>query len=122
MDTQTRKTAPEIRAAIRKLGPRGKGRRYPEELKRDVLAYLAERRRMGRGLTATSAELGIPERSLKIWSSAPRPSSVPSFIAMTLAGAPELRPASSIVVHTPGGVRIEGLDVAALADLLRRLA
>jgi len=25
-------------------------------------------------------------------------------------------------VHAPGGVRIEGLDTASLADLLRRLA
>ncbi len=36
MDTMSR--ASEIRAAVRRLGPRGKGRRYPEELKRDVLA------------------------------------------------------------------------------------
>ena len=90
MDTQTTKAATEIRAAIRKLGPRGKGRRYPEELKREVLAYLAERRKVGRGLKTTSAELGIPERSLKIWSGAPRSPAMPSFVALTLAAAPEV--------------------------------
>ncbi len=52
----------------------------------------------------------IPERSLKIWSSAPS-SSTPSFIAMTLAGEPERRAGSCIVVHAPSGVRIEGLNV-----------
>lgn len=122
MDTQTTKTAAEIRATIRRLGPRGKGRRYPEELKRDALGYVAERRKVGRGLRTASAELGIPERSLHMWSSAPRSSSTPSFIAMTLADVPEPRPAGGIVVHAPGGVRVEGLDVASLADLLRRLA
>lgn len=121
MDTQTRKRAAEIRAAIRALGVRGKGRRYPEAVKRDVLAYLAERRKVGRGLATTSAELGIPERSIKIWSSAPRPSSTPTFTTMQIADAPEVLP-TRIVVHVPGGVRVEGLDVASLADLLRRLA
>ncbi len=122
MDTQTRKKAAEIRAAIRALGTRGQGRRYPESLKRAVLAYLAERRKVGRGLATTSAELGIPERSIKLWSSSPRPSSSPTFVAMEVADAAEASPAPRIVVHALGGVRVEGLDVASLADLLRRLA
>ena len=29
---------------------------------------------------------------------------------------------NGLVVHGPGGLRVEGLDVAALAELLRRLA
>src|SRR6266496_3592056 len=109
MDTQTRKKAAEIRAAIRALGTRGQGRRYPAALKHDVLAYLAERRKVGRGLATTSSELGIPERSIKLWSSAPRPSGTPTFVAMALADAAEVSPAPRIVVHAPGGLRIEGL-------------
>lgn len=122
MDTETTKTAAQIRAEVRALGTRGQGRRYPETLKRDVLAYAAERGKAGRGLAATSAELGIPERSIKLWSSTPRPSSTPKFVAMAVEGAPEVPPAPHIVVHAPGGLRIEGLDVALLAELLRRLA
>jgi hypothetical protein len=88
-----------------------------------VLAYLAERRKVGRGLKSTSAELGIPQRSIKLWSSAPRPSSTATFVRMAVGGVPEeVSLAARIVVHAPGGVRIEGLDVAALAEILRRLA
>lgn len=116
------KRAARIRTAIRALGTRGQGRRYPEPLKRDVLAYLAERRKAGRGLAATSVELGIPKRSIKLWSSSPRPSSTPTFVTMDVADAAKVPPALGVVVHAPGGVRIEGLDVASLADLLRRLA
>jgi hypothetical protein len=122
MTTETTKKAAAIRAAIRELGKRGKGRRYPESVKREVIAYLTERRKVGRGLATTSAELGIPERSIKLWSSAPRPTTTPRFVAMTVGDAAEISPPPRIVVHAPGGVRIEGLDVAAVADLLRRLA
>ena len=122
MDNATRRAAAAIRATVEKLGPRGKGRRYPEAVKREVLAYLAERRKVGRGLKTTSAEPGIPERSIKIWSSAPRPSSALRFIPMEVGDAPDVSPAAGIVVHAPGSMRIEGLDVASLADLLRRLA
>lgn len=118
MNTTT-KTAGEIRAAVRALGMRGQGRRYPESLKRDALAYLAKRRTVGRGIATTSAELGIPRRSLKLWAATPAATSEPRLIAMTVDDA---APARGIVVHAPGGVRVEGPDVAMLADLLRRLA
>jgi hypothetical protein len=122
MDAKTTKKAAEIRAAVRALGTRGQGRRYPEALKREVLAYLAVRRREGRGLRATSAELGVPQRSIKLWSSSPRPSATPAFVAMTVAAtSPVKATPSGLVVLGPAGVRIEGLDVATLADLLRRL-
>lgn len=89
MDGQTMKTAARIRSAVKSLGKRGPGRRYPEAVNRDVLAYLAERRRAGRGIAATSTELGIPERSTKLWSGAPRPSSAPTFVPVTVATAAE---------------------------------
>jgi hypothetical protein len=122
MDKQTTRKAAEIRAAVRALGTRGQGRRYPEALKRKVLTYLAGRRKAGRGLRTASAELGIPQRSITLWSISPRPLSSPKFVpvtvdATTAAEVPEPR----LVVLGPIGVRIEGLDVAMLADLLRRL-
>jgi transposase len=121
MDGETTKRAARIRAAVKSLGKRGPGRRYPETLKREVLAYLAERRRRGRGLATTSSELGIPERSIKLWAGAPRAPSAPAFVTMAVTEERD-PPASRIVVHAPGGVRIEGLDAASVADLLRRLA
>jgi hypothetical protein len=118
MDTIT-KTAGELRAAVRALGTRGQGRRYPEALKRDVLAHLAERRKVGRGIATTSAEIGIPRKTLKLWAATPRAPGAPSFVPMTIVERDDR--GRAIVVHAPGGIRIEGLDVVALADLLRRL-
>ena len=116
----TAKTAAELRAAVRALGTRGQGRRYPEALKRDVLAYLAERRKVGRGIATVSAEIGIPRKTLKLWAATPRTTAAPAFVSMTVVERDDDRRA--VVVHAPGGIRIEGLDVAAVADLLRRLA
>lgn len=122
MDNATKRAATAIQAAVARLGPRGQGRRYPEALKREVLAYLAARREEGRGLKTTSVELGIPERSIKLWSNAPRPSGRPAFVPMVVTTPEAECTAPQIVVHAPGGIRIEGLDVAALAELVRRLA
>ena len=122
MDTQTTRKASEIRAAVRALGTRGQGRRYPEALKREVLTYLAARRKEGRGLRTASVELGIPQRSNTLWSISPRPSYSPRFVPvkMDTTTAAEV-PGPPLVVLGPAGVRIEGLDLAMLADLLRRL-
>jgi hypothetical protein len=122
MDAATARRAERIRLAVKGLGKRGPGRRYPEALKREVLAYLAERRKVGRGPATVAVELGIPERSVKLWSEAPRPSGAPTFVAMSVGTAANDASVPRIVVHGPTGVRVDGLDVAALADLLRRLA
>jgi len=53
-------------------------------VKREVLAYLAERRKAERGPATVAGELGIPERSIKLWSEAPRPTGAPTFVAMTV--------------------------------------
>jgi hypothetical protein len=74
-------------------------RRYAEKLKRNVLAYLAERRTVGRGLKTTSAELVIPERPIKIWSSAPRPSSTPSFGKASPWRPVKMASAGGMLVH-----------------------
>jgi hypothetical protein len=112
------KKASELRAAVRALGTRGQGRRYPEQVKRDVLAYLADRRKAGRGVRTVAQEVGIPWKTVKLWAAPPRPAPPPSFVPMKLVTESGREP---IVVHA-GPLRIEGLDVAALADLLRRLA
>lgn len=113
------KRAAVFRVAVRRLGTRGVGRRYPEELKREALAFLGERRGEGVSIAGVAKELGLRERTLSLWAAAPRPTGKASFVPMAVvADAPPTAPA--IVVHARG-LRVEGLDVATLADLLRRL-
>ncbi len=111
----TRRAA-EFRASVSKLGSRGQGRRYPEALKREAVEYLAERRSVGRGIDTAAAELDVPSNTLRIWAATPRTAST-AFVPVKIVGE-----GSRIVLHGPGGIRVEGLDVATLADLLRRLA
>ena len=114
--------AAKFKSAARKLGPRGRGRRYPESLKREALEYLELRRQDGRGIESSAAELDLPPATLERWAATPRPSRAPAFVPLMVVASAEAPAPSRIVVHAPAGVRIEGLDIASLADLVRRLA
>ncbi len=116
------KRAAAFRVAVRRLGTRGVGRRYPEEMRREALAYLAERRRGGGGVASAASELGLRKQTLKLWAAAPRPTGNATFVPMAVVADAAAPPAPAAITVHARGLRIEGLDVAALADLLRRLA
>lgn len=113
--------AAEFRAAVRRAGPRGAGRRYPPALRRVAVEYFRRRRAAGTTLAAISRELGVKRHTLVGWTVPPEVApTVPSFVPVSIVG--DATAAPRIVVHGPGGVRVEGLDLAAVAELLRRLA
>ena len=110
-----------FRDAVRRAGRRGPGRRYPAELRRRGAEYLRARQAAGAPLSAILRELGVRRETLAGWA-APAEAEAkaetrPRFVPVSVVAEPP-----RIVVHGPGGVRIEGLDVAGVADLLRRLA
>ncbi len=114
------KAAAEFRAAVRRAGPRGAGRRYPPALRRMAVDYFRRRRAAGTSVEAISRELGVKRHTIVGWTATPEVAAAPAFLPVHLvADAPA---ASRIVVHGPGGVRVEGLDLAGVAELLRRLA
>jgi transposase-like protein len=111
--------AREFRAALAALGPRAPTTTYPPELRILGLAHLKERRDAGASFREVAAELGVGNETLRNWirprrrrSSAVRPVSIASRAVLSAA----------LVVHGPAGVRIEGLDVAAVAALLKELS
>jgi hypothetical protein len=105
-----------FREAVKRAGRRGPGRRYPADVRRRGAAYLRARQAAGAPLSAVVRELGVRRETLVSWAAPLEPT--PRFVPVAVIDAP----AGPIVVHGPGGVRIEGLDLATLADLLRRLA
>lgn len=114
------KTAAEFRAAVRRAGPRGTGRRYPPALRRMAAEYFRRRRASGASVEAISRELGVKRHTLVEWAAAPQIATMPQFVPVNVvADAPAM---SRLVVYGPGGVRVVGLDLAGVADLLRRLA
>lgn len=119
-----RQEAEAIRLARVRLGRVSRGNPYPAALRARIVAYVDARRATGAARTrAACAELGIPEISYSRWrrsSSTPTLSVAGGFVPVTVS-APR-REEAGFVVHGPSGVRVEGMSIAQLAELIRRLS
>lgn len=113
----------EFRRGVAQAGERGRTTAYPLELRAIGVAYVEARTAQGVNGMVACRELGIGRDTFLRWkralASPPSLADLPSFRPVEIA-----RPAAptTLVVHGPLGLRIEGLDVAALAALLRALA
>ena len=114
-------TASELRTALAAAERQGAGRPYPEPLRRAAVAHYHRRQQQGASLQEVEAELGVSGISLVRWSRV-TPALTSGFREVAIMEAvPEASaPSSKIVVHGPRGVRIEGLHVADVAELLQR--
>jgi hypothetical protein len=68
---------------------------------------------------AIARELGVRRQTLLAWAAEPVANTGPAFVPVSVVADAR---ATGIVVHAPGGLRIEGLDVPALVEVLRGLA
>ena len=109
-----------LRSALAVADRNAVGRAYPEPLRRAAVAFATAARRRGETIASIAATLGLPAITLQRWLR--REQESPFRAAIIVEPATPFPAGSPIVVHAPGGVRIEGLDVAGLAELLRRLA
>src|SRR5271165_3603651 len=112
-------TIDEIRTALVRSNE-GIGRPYPAHLRAQVLAHVERRRRAGIALGAVAAELGLAATTLRMWKRNTAGTAHPAFCEVEVVPAPA--PPSTLVVHGPAGLRIEGASVADIAELFRRLA
>lgn len=91
-------------------------RPYPFQLRRRVVEYAQGAREGGAGVERIAMELGIAPQTLRSW----LPSTV--FRPVEIVAHEEPPRTDAIVVVDPrSGLRVEGLDVAAAAELVRRL-
>ena len=109
-----------------RLAERGRGKRFPKDLQRRAVSYYRTRTQQGSFLSEVARELGLPPPTLRRWvlDSPPEHLSNDATQALSLSSSPlSLRDTSSghPVLVGPGGLRIEGLDLTSLAELLRRL-
>jgi predicted transcriptional regulator len=80
-----------------------------------VVKYAQAQRAAGIPIEKIGEEVGVPWRTIRRWLSDARRG---RFHAVEI----EAQPRAAVVVHGPHGIRVEGLDLDSVAELLRRLA
>jgi hypothetical protein len=114
-------------AAVRSLGKRGPTTRIPLEVRQIILSYAEAARRSGRGWRDIAGVVGVSAAALHNWRSAgagprtARPSKRRLLTPVMLRDDAD-KSVSSLTLVTASGHRIEGLDVARAAELVRLLA
>jgi hypothetical protein len=108
----------ELKEELSKLGPRGRGRPYPKGLMGKLVSYTVARRRQGAKIVEVAAELGMKFHTLSRWLGEKRPTGFERVEVI----APPPPAARTLTVHGPRGLRIEGLDLSGVAELVRRVA
>ncbi len=94
--------------------------RYSVALQRDAVDYWRARQREGDGLRDVAAALGVAPWSLYRWTRACDDNERFHEVKIVTSASPSQR-AAPIVLLSADGVRVEGLDVDATAQLLRLL-
>lgn len=130
-----REQGTRLRAEIERIKARAGKAHFPLGLRRSVVAWYQARRAEGVSTPSLCREIALSSTTVRRWiatTSVAGPQAAahevaPRFLALTLpAAAPAPHAAASLAsplrVVGPHGLRIEGLDVATLAELLRRLA
>ncbi|MGH2608352.1 MAG: hypothetical protein ACRDHF_04620, partial [Tepidiformaceae bacterium] len=115
---------PYLRRALARCRSRESAptRRYPPRLRQEVTAYALRRIASGASLKLIASETGASLSTLQRWvRGAPRRRWRRVELAEPAAAAVGGREPMGAVLVSPGGYRIEGLDVAGLASLLRGL-
>ena len=113
-------SVPEMRSLLAAAPRRGRGRFYSPELIQQALQLVDQEKARGVKLPHIAEALGVPLSALFRWQQLGAPSkqsdSLSTFLPLRVSAE-----GSSIVVHGPGALRIEGLEVSSLALLLRSL-
>ena len=114
------------------------GKPYPEDFRNAVMAFARKRISQGANLSTAASELSMSYWTVWGWFRPPQrkrtrkrptqeaPQIVPVRIAETRGRATTtsicaLRPIATMTVHGPRGLRVDGVDVETLAELMRRL-
>lgn len=113
--------AQRFKTLVRQLmgGRRGRGVRYPQAVRLEAVAFAHEALASGASLSGIATSLGIGEVTLSRWL---EPERVGLREVEILGAEPARMPAAAgVVLVSPSGFRVEGLELAQVAELLRVL-
>jgi hypothetical protein len=94
------------------------GRRYPPGLRDAVLDHARKAKEVGKSDAALASELGMSLGTLQYWRATERRGKV---VPVTIVEPPALAPAPGLVIEC-GRLRVHGLGLDDVTELLRRLA
>ena len=114
MDNRVGRLRSRLHALSRGKAPTGI--RYPVELRAEVVGLVREARDAGVSIKRLAVGLGLPPYTLVRWL---RRTPRGSLRRVTVTAAPLPTPVPLVLV-TPEGWRVEGLDVATLLHVLQR--
>ena len=113
----------QLKEEIDRIGPRSPSRRYPEELKKRVSSWASAHRARGARVGALAKTVGIPWESLSRWTGerpvGAKPKSKPQLREVAVVA--DHATLSGVVLRTPKGFWVEGLDAPTLLELLGKL-
>jgi hypothetical protein len=117
--------AEAIRDAVRQLAPSGRRRRYAPALRERILQYLALEVATGRSREELAEAAGVPLKTTDRWrrlaGGATGDRGVNGLVAVTIKAGARRDDERRLVVVTPAGFRVEGLDVSGAVSVLRAL-
>jgi transposase-like protein len=94
--------------------------RFPAAVRREAVAHGRERRAAGASLLRIASELGVAMNTLERWLQLDQKMKLHPVSVQQEERRSALK--SALVLHGPGGVRVEGLDPESVAAILRALA
>jgi hypothetical protein len=98
----------------------GRGRRYPATLRQRIVRAVRDARDKGSTWPSIEDDLDVPFETLRRWLA--DIDAEPSELKPVVVADPIVVEARDVVVVTPSGYRVEGLDVDGAATLLRKLS
>jgi transposase len=108
-------TSPDLKKLRKMIDTRrSAGGRVPASTRADIVAEIERAHAAGASYTALAAALGLKLQTLSRWREK-QPSATLVAVRVPL-------PAAGLVVHAPHGVRVEGLSLDDVAELLKRLS
>ncbi len=102
-------------------GERGRGKRYPNELRGRVVAWAQGRRQTGVSWVDIAQELGVGLDTVRRWCVSTKPVVVASRSLLPVRIVESPAEPARLVLVSPNGFRVEGLTLTEAASLLKAL-
>ncbi len=109
-------TFSELRESIIRSRAGHKNWRCPATLRQQIVAFANTQRQEGMAILKIAQQLGLSQSGLNRWLEGAEEGKL-----RPVRIADPTTPQAMMVLVTPGGYRLEGLDVVSATDLLRRL-